>query len=30
MLAVMLALISIVVLFGLLLGGLLGTAGARP
>ena len=30
MLAVMLALISIVVLFGLLLGGLLGAAGARP
>ncbi|HVR70129.1 MAG TPA: hypothetical protein VMT87_04720, partial [Vicinamibacteria bacterium] len=29
MLAVMLALISIVVLFGLLLGGLLGAAGAR-
>jgi hypothetical protein len=30
MLAVMLALFSIVVLFGLLLGGLLGAAGARP
>lgn len=30
MLAVMLALISIVALFGLLLGGLLGAAGARP
>jgi hypothetical protein len=29
MLAVMLALISIVVLFGLLLGGLVGAAGAR-
>jgi hypothetical protein len=30
MLAVMLALLSIVVLFGLLLGGLVGVAGARP